>query len=107
MALIGVEMHLAVGQRADRLAVLADVRNEHHGRMLDAERATGGDLRGRTERLGEAHLRVLVERLVAQQDHQMLMPGVEEFLLERLVDRIAQVDAQDLGAERGRELAAP
>ena len=34
----------------------------------------------------------------------MLVPGVEEFLLERVVDRIAQVDARNLRAERGREL---
>ena len=100
VALIGVELHLAVRQRADRLPVLADVRNQHHGGMLDAEAAAGGHRRRRTEHLGKAHLRVLVQRLVAQQDHQILVPGVEKFLLERLVDRIAQVDSHDLGAER-------
>src|ERR1700730_9903339 len=34
----------------------------------------------------------------------MLVPGIEEFLLERVADRIAQVDAQKFRAERGREL---
>ncbi len=34
----------------------------------------------------------------------MLVPGVEESLLERVVDRIAQVDAHNFRAERGREL---
>src|SRR5215510_10151122 len=103
MTLVGVEMHLAVRECADRLAVLADVRDEHHGGMLDAEGAAGGDWCRRAEHLGKAHLRVLIERLVAQQDHQILMPGVEKRLLERVVDRIAQVDTQDLGAERRRK----
>jgi hypothetical protein len=34
----------------------------------------------------------------------MPVPGIEEFPLQRLVDRIAQVDAQDFGPERRREL---
>ena len=71
--------------------------------MLRAERAAGGVFRRRAEGLGEAHLRVLVERLVAQQNHQVLVPGIEEFLLERVVDRVAQVDAHDFRAERGRK----
>jgi hypothetical protein len=72
--------------------------------MLYAECGRERDFRRRAERLGKTHLGVFVERLVAQQDHQVLVPGVEEFLLERVVDRIAQVDAQNLRAERGREL---
>src|SRR5262245_49313292 len=71
--------------------------------MLDTERAARGDLRWRTERFGEAHLRILVERLVADEYHQILMPDVEEFLLERSVDRIAQINAQDFCPERGRQ----
>ena len=64
-------------------------------------RAAGGGFRRRTERLGKAHLGVFVERLVAQEDHQTLVPGVEKFLPERLVDRIAQVDAQNFAPTAG------
>ena len=64
----------------------------------------GGGWCRRSEILSKSHLSVFIERLVAQQDHQMPVPGVEEFLLERVADRIAQVDAQDFHAERGREL---
>src|SRR3954451_19973800 len=73
--------------------------------MLDArEGAAGTRFRRRAEIFGKSHLVVLVERLVAQQNHQMLVPGIEKFLLEPLVDRIAQVDAENFRAERGREL---
>ena len=102
--MVGCGYHFAVGQRADRLAVLADVRDQHDGGMLGAECSTGSDLCRRAKRLRKAHLSVFVEHLVAQQDHQMPVPDVEELLLACFVDRIAQVDAHNLGAERRREL---
>jgi hypothetical protein len=34
----------------------------------------------------------------------MLVPGIEEFLLERVVNWIAQVNAQDFGPKRRGEL---
>ena len=104
MALIGVEVHFPVGQGADRLPILADVRDQHHGRMLYAERTTGCDPRRRAECLGKPHLGILIEGLVAEQDHQMLVPGVEDPLPERAADRIAQVHAQNFRAERGTQL---
>jgi hypothetical protein len=65
---------------------------------------TGTRFRRRPEIFGKSHLVVLVERLVAQQNNQMLVPGIEQFLLELLVNRIAQVDAENFRAERRREL---
>src|SRR5262249_45338605 len=67
-------------------------------------RAAGGNLRGRPEGFGKAHLNILVEDLIAQQDDEMLVPGIEEFLLERLVDCVTQIDAEDFCAERSRDL---
>jgi hypothetical protein len=84
--------------------ILADVRDQHDGWVLDAERAARGDFGRHAEAFGKAHLGIFVQRLIAQQENEMLVPSIEEFLLERVVNWIAQVDAQYFGPERRREL---
>ena len=103
MALVGVELHLAVRQGADRLAVFADVGDQHHCRMLRADELRRVDFRRRAEALGEADLIVLGQRLVAQQDDQMLVPGTEDLLKTRIVEGLAQIDADNLRAEGLRQ----
>src|SRR5262245_12239479 len=102
MALVGVEMHLAVGQGADRLAVLADIGDQHH-RGVIAHELLGVDHRRRPELLCEANLVVLAQLLSAQQNDQVLMPGVSDLRENRLVELAAQVDPHDLGAECRRK----
>jgi hypothetical protein len=59
---------------------------------------------GAPEAFGKAHLGIFIKRLVAQQENEVLMPSIEEFLLERPVERLAQVNPQNLRPERRREL---
>ena len=75
--------------------------------MLDAEFVAG---RRRpvarfqdTEMLGEADLLVLGQLLIAEHDHEVPVPGVENGR-DRLRRRLlAQIDADDFGAERRRQ----
>ena len=46
-------------------------------------------------------LRVLVERLIAQEDDRVLVPGIKNLLRKDTVDRIAQIDAGNLRTQRG------
>ena len=64
----------------------------------------GVDRRERPEALGEAHLRLLVQVLPAQHDHQMLVPRIPDAGEGRLIERPRDIDAADLGAERARQL---
>jgi hypothetical protein len=102
MALIGVELHLAVRQRADRLAVLAHVGDQHHRRMR-AHELFGMDLGRRAEAFSKPNLIVFGQLLAAQQDDQMLMPGIEHVPGKRIVDGIAQIDADNFRAKCGRQ----
>jgi hypothetical protein len=95
-------MHLAVGQGADRLAVLSDIRDQHHRGMI-AHELLGVDYRRRSKLLGETDFVLLAQLLVAQEDHEVLVPGVPNSREGEIVDLAAQIDTDDLGAERRRQ----
>src|SRR5438105_3756031 len=61
------------------------------------------DRRELAEVLGKAHLRLLVERLTAKQDHEVLVPRLEDALEHALAERARSVDAANFRAERGRK----
>ena len=86
VALVGVEVHLAVRQGADRLAVLADVRDQHDGGVT-AHELLGVDHGRRPEHFREADLILLAQLLIAQQDHEMLVPGVPDLRADVFIDR--------------------
>jgi hypothetical protein len=102
VALIGVEMHLTVGQGADRLAVFADIRDQHHRRVI-AHELLGVDHRRRPKLFREANLVLLSQLLTAQQNHEVLVPGVLDLREGVIVDVPAQVDADDLGTQCRRQ----
>ena len=95
-----MELHFAIGQLADQPAVLADVADQHD---------IGIDLchRARTDRLAEqpreAHLIVVAQRLIAKYQHLVLQPGRPERGRHCGRDLTREVDADDLGADVGRE----
>jgi hypothetical protein len=93
-----MEMHLAVGQSADRLAVLADVRDQHHRRMI-AHELFGVDHRRWTEFFREANLVLLAQLLTTQEDDKVPMPGVLDLRESIIVDLLAQIDADNLDAQ--------
>lgn len=102
MALVGVKVHLAVGQGADQLSVLPDVGDQHHGgiaRRIPPRVAH----RRRSEPRAETDLIVLAQMLVAQKDHQVLEPDVENSRECLIADRPAEINADDLGADRRRQ----
>jgi hypothetical protein len=105
-----MEMHLAVGQGADRLAVLADVGDQHH-RGVVAHELLGMDDRRRPEFFREPDLVFLAQILTAQHNDEILVPGVAYLREAAGIDVITQVDTENLGpqcrrqrphAERGR-----
>ena len=59
----------------------------------------GAFLQG-AEPLRKADLIVLGQRLVAEQNNEMLVPGVENFGERRIRDILAQIDARNFGAQR-------
>ena len=78
VAKVGMEEHLAVGQRADRLAVLADVRDQHD-RGMSLRRAARRMRQGqRPEYLGITRLVVLAQLLPAHQQHRMVVPRLAQ-----------------------------
>ncbi len=97
-----MEVHLAVGERADRLAVFADIGDEHY-RGMAAYELRRMNLGRWAEHLGEANLVLFGEMLIAQQDDEVLVPDVAHLRDGSVVERVAQVDADDLGAERRRQ----
>jgi hypothetical protein len=102
VALVGVEVHLPVRQGADRLAVLADVRDQHD-RGVAAHELLGVDHSRRPEHFRETDLIPFAQLLVAQQDDEMPVPGVPELRAGLFIDVLAQIDADDLGAQRRRQ----
>ena len=102
VALVGVEPHLAVSERAERLAVGIDVVADHHhvvpvrrvGRALGA-RLRRHPLGDRAEMGGEPALVVFAKVLIAEQQHRMLVPGVLDLPQRLLVQRTAEIDAAD------------
>ena len=107
VAHVGMELHFAVGQRADRLAVLADVRHQHDFGMLHiggfgAHRGGARPALQRAEALSQAHLILFAQDLIAEQDDEMVAPSGGDAREGLVVDRPRQVDAANLRAERRR-----
>ena len=103
-----VEIHLTVGQRADRLAVDPDVGDQHHrvvdrGRVLRPLALRPGAPTDLAERLGEIELLFLGEAGRAEQQHDVLAPRRPERRRGVGVDRPGDVETRDLGAERVRQ----
>ncbi len=96
-----MEVHLAVGQSADRLAILADIGDQHHRRIAGREppRVAHGE---RSETFGESDLVLLRELLIAQENDEVLVPDVQHLRSKPIVHRLAQIDSDDFGAQRGR-----
>ena len=103
IAHVGVPHRLAGAERADRVAVLV----EHVGHDIDLGIARRADpaalLVGRRIELAEAPAEgqqvVVAERLAAQQDHRMLVPGALDGGELRLGQRL-EIDADHLRADR-------
>jgi hypothetical protein len=110
-ALVGMEMDLAVRQRADELALLPDVRDQGGGigiaqpaLLVAAHGFRPRTFLQRTEIAGEAHLVFLGEILIAEQEDQMLVPSELDLAERRPIELPPQIDAADLGAERVGQL---
>src|SRR3546814_15097738 len=56
----------------------------------------------RPEPFGEGDLQGRRDLLVAEEDDDVVMEGLQDFGEERVVHRLRQVDAEDLRAERAR-----
>jgi hypothetical protein len=102
-----VKPHFAVAERTDRLSVLDDVGHHHERRVPLAAGAVpvgrapaNADL---AEITGCAQLVVLGKLLAANDEHDVLIKGIVECLHRRLIERLAKIDAFDLGAKRGRQ----
>jgi len=61
------------------------------------------DRRELAEPLRKGDLLVLIQRLAAQQDDEVLVPGVEDAREIGVGHRLRRIDAADLRAERGRK----
>ena len=72
--------------------------------LLDLDRRVGMRVQ-RAE--AAAEVLVLVDRhlLVAEEDHQVLHQRIMHFLELLVAQRLGEVDAEDFGADGGRELA--
>src|SRR5262249_2122909 len=98
------KLHFAVGQRAYRLALLANVGDQHHRGMAAHELLGMNDCR-RPEPPGKTHLVVLAQRLIAQKNDEVLVPGGKHLRKNSITERAVQRDANDFGSERGRKSA--
>ena len=105
-AVEGVEHRRAVGhvardrQRADPFAVFLDVRDDHGVGIFRS-----GDRLARdqgAEAPAERRLGVLVQILAGETQHQILVPGCHDLPEYFVVDRLAEIDAANLGAQRRR-----
>ena len=67
-----------------------------------AHELLGVDHRRGTEFFREANLVLLAQLLTAQEDDEIPMPGVSDLREGVIVDLFAQIDADDLGAQRRR-----
>ena len=89
MTLVGVEVHLAVRMRADQLAVLADVGDQHDRRVvLLVMGPRGGGLAERPEALGEGYHLIFVQRLSWEHDDRKPVPSVENVFKHRIRQRL-------------------
>src|SRR5438477_270640 len=84
---------------ADQLSVLPDVGDQHH-RGIAGRVSPCVAHRRRSEPLAETDLIVLAQMLVAQKDHQVLVPDVENLRENLVADRPAEIDTDDLRADR-------
>ena len=104
-----MEHHLAVRQRADRLAVLADVR-DHQDSRQDLVEARREELRRAADVSEVAEIRrdaqqvFLRQLLAAHDEHDMVEPDLVDEFDRRLVERLREVDAAHLRADVLREL---
>ncbi len=99
-----MEHHLAVGQRADRLAVLADVGDQHDAGQQ--ARIALGEILGRpAERADLAkkarcpHQIFLRQILLGKDDDEMIEPGLVDCPNGLRVGLLAQIDAAQLRAD--------
>jgi hypothetical protein len=99
---VGMPQVAGVAQ-ADRLAVFADVRNDQHlGLFGQLELAQHVDLQG-AEAAAERHLLGGRDALVAEHQHVIIEMGAVDAREIGVAERLRQVEAHDLGAERGIE----
>jgi tripartite-type tricarboxylate transporter receptor subunit TctC len=105
---VGMEMHLAVRQGADGLAVLPDVGHQHGvavvgiGRIalrFVAQFLRAGPLDQLAEQAGDGDLPVFVQVLVAHHDDAAIEPGADERVCVGGGQRAGEVDARNLGAD--------
>ena len=100
--------HLAIRQGADRLTVLADVRNHHdvgqEARIaLWEELGRPGKLAELAEIAGDAQEILLGKFLIAKNDDGMIEPGVVDGFDGGRIERPAQIDVTHLGTDMGRQ----
>ena len=99
-----VEHHLAVRQRADRLAVLADVGDHHDpGKQTRLPRRAvfrrAVQVADFAEIAGDAREVLLLQLLAREDNHEVVEPGLID-RLDRLIVRFgAQVDAAQFRAD--------
>src|SRR5262249_36648617 len=111
---VGVPEGFAITEPADRLAVLDDVRDDRNLRR-DLALAPGGlgfdavlfldQLRGVefqfAELTRERHVLPVGHRLVAETQHEVIEPGLPDRVAVLGRQRLADIDAADLGAAPG------
>ena len=107
---------LAVAEPADRLAILDDVRDHRDFRrdLALAPLGLGGhpvllfDQLGRVvfelaELAGERHVLCVGHRLAAEAQHEIVEPRLADRVAIGGAERLADIDARDIGAETGLE----
>jgi hypothetical protein len=98
MTLVGMKVHLAIRQRADQLPVLADIGDQHHRRVRGGE-PFGVRYGGRSKTRPEPHLIVFIELLIAKENDEVPVPGVQHLRKQRVAHGLAEVDADDFGPD--------
>ena len=100
---VGMEHHFAIGQRADGLAVLADVADQHHvgAVFVQLRRFRTGARAGseRAEFFGEYPLLVVGNILVTEQKDLMFVPGIEQRARGLRIYLITQIDTAHFGTD--------
>ena len=102
--LVVMEVHLAVGQCPDGLAVLTDVGDHHDVGMhaIIPGRTELGRTRQRSEFAeiaGHADLVVLRELLAAEHQDRMIEPSLANLRDDIRFEHLAQINAADFGAD--------
>ena len=111
VAHVMVEPHLPIGQHANGLAVLADVGDEHGVGVVVRPLEGAGALVGQRRRAhadspeqrDEGALLVGIEALAAKQQHGMVKPGLVDDGEALGVDGFRNINAANLGPNRGRD----